>query len=736
MFRFILLCMLLSVRIKGYSQPPPVLFLDQRPPVTINGITLKSAWAGGLNSPMVNQIDLNGDGILDLFLFDRLGDRLSTFVNDGISGQASYHYESAYLKIFPPLTKWVRAVDYDCDGDIDLFTFSNKAIAVYRNDYSSSTGLTFSLVANHLVSWIGTFFTDINASDTNVPAILDLDNDGDIDILTFSTSNNTLEFHKNFFADSSATSSCDGFNFYYQPYCWGDFQLDGLANIAALNVVCRGNISENPATESINNSRHSGSILLGFDQGCDGDIDLINGDILGSNLLYLENGGTSALAHISSQDSLFPSYNVQVNLSNLPSPAYLDVNNDGKKDLIVTPSANAGEDFYNVLFYENTTDNCTNVFNYSTNRLLVEDMIDVGTSSNVAFSDIDNDGLKDIIIGNDRYYNSNPTLAVSRLAYFRNTGTLTQPAFTLISDDWLGLSTLQQSGLFPAFGDIDADNDDDLLLGNSSGDLIYYQNTAFSGAPANYVFNQAPYQGIAAGNNATPQLIDVDRDGKIDLLIGNRNGRLKYFHNTSSSLNFPVFTLVSSFWGGVNVTKANAAAGLSDPVLYDNNGTYEMIVGSESGYIYQYGNIDGNLTGTFTLLDTNYQQIREPKLITLARADIDGDNKMDLLTGNNAGGIRLYTQSVVSGLNSSSQSLPEVLISPNPANAFIKISIMQPIDHGSRRIQLTDMLGKTLLNQTLSDQETELNIVDLRPGLYLLKLNIDGRTIVKKIIKQ
>ncbi|MBL4578584.1 MAG: hypothetical protein JKX74_08930, partial [Flavobacteriales bacterium] len=32
---------------------------------------LKNPWAGGLNSPQFSQIDLNGDGIKDLFIYER-----------------------------------------------------------------------------------------------------------------------------------------------------------------------------------------------------------------------------------------------------------------------------------------------------------------------------------------------------------------------------------------------------------------------------------------------------------------------------------------------------------------------------------------------------------------------------------------------------------------------------------------------------------------------------------------
>ena len=42
---------------------------------------LKLALAGGLNQPQFSNIDLNGDGKLDLFVFDRTGYRASTYIN-------------------------------------------------------------------------------------------------------------------------------------------------------------------------------------------------------------------------------------------------------------------------------------------------------------------------------------------------------------------------------------------------------------------------------------------------------------------------------------------------------------------------------------------------------------------------------------------------------------------------------------------------------------------------------
>src|SRR4051812_25929207 len=61
-------------------------------PVIVNNVPLNNPWAGGINFPLFSEIDLNGDGIHDLFLFDRSNSRISTFINDGTPGVKAWHY--------------------------------------------------------------------------------------------------------------------------------------------------------------------------------------------------------------------------------------------------------------------------------------------------------------------------------------------------------------------------------------------------------------------------------------------------------------------------------------------------------------------------------------------------------------------------------------------------------------------------------------------------------------------
>ena len=48
---------------------------------------LSSPWAGGLNACQFGRVDLNSDGVKDLVVFDRQGNRLSCFLNKGGHGE-------------------------------------------------------------------------------------------------------------------------------------------------------------------------------------------------------------------------------------------------------------------------------------------------------------------------------------------------------------------------------------------------------------------------------------------------------------------------------------------------------------------------------------------------------------------------------------------------------------------------------------------------------------------------
>ena len=81
-------------------------------------------WTGGFDACQFGTMDFNGDGFNDLLVFDRRGNRLLTFLNDGIPGEISYTYHPEYAAHFPQMKEWVVFDDYNGDGLNDIFTYS------------------------------------------------------------------------------------------------------------------------------------------------------------------------------------------------------------------------------------------------------------------------------------------------------------------------------------------------------------------------------------------------------------------------------------------------------------------------------------------------------------------------------------------------------------------------------------------------------------------------------------
>jgi hypothetical protein len=635
--------------------------------VYIDGEKLSNPWAGGINQPQISSFDLNNDGFEDLVIFDKSGGVYLTFLNEGILGSELYVYDPSYEPVFPVRADWALFKDYNGDGLPDLFSYTAAGFGVWKAMRDAESGdLSFDLVNNQVQYQDGASRSPVFTSRADLPGFADINGDGDLDIITFGTFGGFVRYFENLTVENGWDP--DSLLFEFTDNCWGNWFESSLCNGGDLNVSCFGKPPEKELEDLIARA-HAGSTVLPLDNDQDGDVDLLLGDAGCPNLVLLRNGGNASSALITGQDTIFPSETVQASFETFLAAFDLDVNQDGKRDLLVAPNDDSeARNARNIWYYRNISADSL-VTEFVQEDFLGETMVDEGAETRVCFADLSGDGLADILVGRLNRRDSESEPALSGLTYFRNIGTADLASFEWVTSDYAGASSLGRQSLAPATGDLDGDGDLDLLLGDAGGNLHFFRNQAGPGNPADLVLDEMDFQGINFGVQSTPALFDLNRDGLLDLVLGERNGNLNYLRNIGT-VSAPVFLLESEFWGQVDTRRSGLTVGSSSPFLRLNEGNQiELYVGSQSGYIYRYSNLDGNLSGTFTLEDSSWGGLNPGQKSSLAMGDMNGDGLVDVLVGNIRGGIQLFTGKDVEPPIGLPMTTPpgKIRIWPNPA---------------------------------------------------------------------
>ena len=708
-----------------------------------NNSILQNAWAGGLNFCQFSEIDFNLDGNKDIFIFDRSG---KNTINNGnrivpmlyIEETNEYVFAPEYVNNFPQnLENWVLLVDYNQDGKEDIFTSTSNAIALFTNISSENLEFEFTKI---LTTDSGFGPTNLYVDGVDLPAIVDIDNDCDIDVLSFNYDGTYVELHQN--KSMELYGVCSAIDLYKTDNCWGNFKENFTDNDLTLFLDDDCQETENGDDLRI----HAGSTLLALDlnPNLNEGLELLIGDISYGNIVMVLNGGSQDDAYIISQDQNFPNYNQSIELPLFPGAFLIDIDKDEVKDLIISPNGvNISENQKNCLFYKNIGPNENGMFQFEfiKNNLFVENMIDVGSSGIPILHDLNNDGLLDLIIGNKGYYNE--ANYDSQLKAYKNIGSSDEAIFELISNDLGNLSQIGNiasiESIHPTFGDLDQDLDQDLIIGTSNGKIYFIENIGNNNDWP--IFNNDIIDlNIDVGSHASPQLIDLNRDGLLDLVIGERSGKdlsvnppilegLNYFQNIGTETSFqfddqtPIFYnddgTVTKSLGAINLMNPTYLTAYTVPYFYEHSGEYVLVIGTENGKIHLYNNIENNIFGYYNSISNNIINDNNAIRSCPTIGDINNDGIPDLIRGNASGGVELFLGNEFNLEQPDSSMLDnEIIIYPNPNNGSFTIINNYK---SSLNIKILTITGKLLYNSKIYQGSNTIEMLDIKPGVYLIK---------------
>ena len=431
--------------------------------------------------------------------------------------------------------KLIDVVDYaspaivDIDGDADLDLLVGTGDGDVR--YFVNTGNMVAIPDLQKVEGTGNPLDGFDVGSVSEPVFVDLDNDGDEDMVVYSSYEGKLRFFEN--TGNAST-----------PLFIQSFSTDNPFNSFSFSTA-------SPSFADLDN---------------DGDLDVLIGEYYGT-LMFLENTGNASTPQFVEQyggnnpfDGVNPGYYAKT--------GFADLDNDGDRDAVIAQS------YYtpSLQYFENTGDVSNPIFIERTGSDNPFDGINTGNRSAFDLVDLDGDGDIDALTGNNGSF---PTLT--------NTGDVNNPAFELTGiNPFAGIEVLYDSA--PALVDIDNDADLDLFSGSSSGQFYFFERLGdqmigefIESTGSDNPFGSLP--GLFSSSQTSITMADVDGDLDYDLVAGNFKN-LRYYENTGD-VNNPAFERIDAMFAGVEI-KYNPTPHLVD---FDNDGDLDVFAGNSIGTI-------------------------------------------------------------------------------------------------------------------------------------------------------
>jgi hypothetical protein len=711
----------------------------------------------GFVSPRVanpTQVDLDDDGDLDLVIgsynsglshIENLGDSYKERTGD------SYPIDTITVESYST----PAFADLDDDGDQDLLVGNfNGTFQYFENDggvYTEQLG-----TANP--------FDGIDIGAASDPAFVDLDDDGDMDVVVGELYG-TIKYFEN---DGGSFSELTGTDNPFDGIDVGTRSAPGFVdydNDGDLDLYIGekygtvfyfendgGTFTELTGTDNPFDGIDIDQITspLVFDADRDSDLDLVIGDNESERLRFFENDGGT---HTEQRGTMNPFEGVIVG-SNL-HPVFLDFDGDSDIDLI----AGAGDG--SVMYWERTdgelipAEGVDNPF----------DVIDAVSTAAPALVDLDDDGDLDVVVGSyygtiqyylndngtyvertgldnpfdgiDVGYNSSPELVdwdddgdfdlfvgekYGEIAYYENqAGTYVQQTGTDNPADGLETSTFI-SGI--TFFDIDEDGDLDLFVGEKYGSILSYENdggvlTALTGS-------DNPLDGIQFESIALPAFTDFDSDGDTDLMVGENSGDLLFLPYSDPGINVNTGSgLTTTEAGGTALfTVVLESKPTSDVTINMTSSDTDEGVLDAASLVFTSSNWDTPQTVTITGVDDTEEDGDQDYSISFSVSSSDADYD----------GMSIADLTVTNTDDDSPSGIDPITLQDIDVYAFEKTVIIDAGDLNLDKVTIYNMIGRQVSSKIIeSTGRIEIPMYDANSGIYIVKVFSNGEVSTAKV---
>ncbi len=379
--------------------------------------------------------DLDGDNDYDLII--GTGESLfggpepgilMGFRNNGSASNPSFEEDNSLVAGLPDVGRnaYPTFGDLDADGDFEILIGRDLQNFVYYRNDGDSTSPSWT-INNGLFAGLG------GSTYWNNPTLADLDNDEDLDMV-FGNTDGRLFYYENTGTKFSPSYQYNA-NYFSVVKIEGnaatvslaDFDGDGDYDLVSGNWLGKLQYFQNtgseyqaefvktstPFTGITLASSYSMPRFLDIDE--DNDLDIISGALNGKIFPYINNGSSFNLS-----SSLFSN----IDLFGRSAPAFADIDADGDVDMLL-----GSDDGPSMGFYENDGNN-----NFTLNNSFIAG-ITTGSYLFPTFTDLDNDGDYDLVFGK----------LFGTISFYKNTGTPSVPEWTADSETFAGIKVKQSA---------------------------------------------------------------------------------------------------------------------------------------------------------------------------------------------------------------------------------------------------------------------------------------------------